>query len=146
MSLPFNIRADMTLSYFVIIFFNYFQGPHVLPFSVHCHLQKFISPQPWGSMWCATYHRKQHDVYYPFMGVVYACAFSFMSKYLYQSCGPKPMTRVDINDNNQSSNNLPLFHWWQHSCVPYHHDPNFSPPLTSMARGMASPPEFNGKR
>jgi hypothetical protein len=38
------------------------------------------------------------------MGVVYACAFSFMSKYLYQSCGPKPMTRVDINDNNQSSN------------------------------------------
>jgi ribonuclease HI len=39
------------------------------------------------------------------MGVVYACAFSFMSKYLYQSCGPKPMTRVDINDNNQSSNN-----------------------------------------
>jgi hypothetical protein len=31
-----------------------------------------------------------------------------MSKYLYQSCnktkGPKPMTRVDINDNNQSSN------------------------------------------
>jgi hypothetical protein len=42
------------------------------------------------------------------MGVVYACAFSFMSKYLYQSCGPKPMTRVDINDNNQSSNKLPL--------------------------------------
>jgi CBS domain containing-hemolysin-like protein len=39
------------------------------------------------------------------MGVVYACAFSFISKYLYQSCGPKPMTRVDINDNNQSSNN-----------------------------------------
>jgi hypothetical protein len=37
------------------------------------------------------------------MGVVYACALSFMSKYLYQSCGPKPMTRVDINDNNQSS-------------------------------------------
>jgi hypothetical protein len=40
------------------------------------------------------------------MGVLYACAFSFMSKYLYQSCGPKPMTRVDINDNNQSSNIL----------------------------------------
>jgi hypothetical protein len=38
------------------------------------------------------------------MGVVYACAFSFMSKYLYQYCGPKPMTRVDINENNQSSN------------------------------------------
>jgi hypothetical protein len=38
------------------------------------------------------------------MGVVSACAFSFMSKYLHQSCGPKPMTRVDINDNNQSSN------------------------------------------
>jgi hypothetical protein len=38
------------------------------------------------------------------MGVVSACALSFMSKYLHQSCGPKPMTRVDINDNNQSSN------------------------------------------
>jgi hypothetical protein len=38
------------------------------------------------------------------MGVVSACAFSFMSKYLHQSCGPKPMTRVDINDKNQSSN------------------------------------------
>jgi hypothetical protein len=43
------------------------------------------------------------------MGVVYACALSFMSKYLYQSCGPKPMTRVDINDNNQSSNILEIF-------------------------------------
>jgi hypothetical protein len=42
------------------------------------------------------------------MGVVSACALSFMSKYLHQSCGPKPMTRVDINDNNQSSNNPPL--------------------------------------
>jgi hypothetical protein len=42
------------------------------------------------------------------MGVVYACALSFISKYLYQSCGPKPMTRVDINDNNQSSNKLYL--------------------------------------
>jgi hypothetical protein len=43
------------------------------------------------------------------MGFVYACALSFMSKYLYQSCGPKPMTRVDINDNNQSSNNCGMF-------------------------------------
>jgi hypothetical protein len=40
------------------------------------------------------------------MGVVYACALSFISKYLYQSCSPKPMTRVDINDNNQSSNSM----------------------------------------
>jgi hypothetical protein len=38
------------------------------------------------------------------MVVVYAFALSFMSKYLYQYCSPKPMTRVDINDNNQSSN------------------------------------------
>jgi hypothetical protein len=52
------------------------------------------------------YHWKQHDVYYPSMGVVFACALSFMSKYLHQSCGPKPMTRVDINDNNQSSNTV----------------------------------------
>jgi hypothetical protein len=42
------------------------------------------------------------------MGVVSTCAFSFMSKYLHQSCGPKPMTRVDINDNNQSSNMDPI--------------------------------------
>jgi hypothetical protein len=42
------------------------------------------------------------------MGVVSACAFSFMSKYLHQSYGPKPMTRVDINDNNQSSNKIDI--------------------------------------
>jgi hypothetical protein len=35
MSLPFNIRANLTLSYFVIIFFNYLQGLHVLPSSIH---------------------------------------------------------------------------------------------------------------
>jgi hypothetical protein len=38
------------------------------------------------------------------MGVVSACALLFISKYLHHSCGPKPMTRIDINDNNQSSN------------------------------------------
>jgi len=38
------------------------------------------------------------------MGVVSSFSFSFMSKYLHQSSGPKPMTRVDINDNNQYSN------------------------------------------
>jgi hypothetical protein len=42
------------------------------------------------------------------MGVVFACALSIMSKYLHQSCGPKPMTRVDINENNQSSNKYNL--------------------------------------
>jgi hypothetical protein len=35
MSLHFNIRANLTLSYFVIIFFNYLQGLHVLPSSIH---------------------------------------------------------------------------------------------------------------
>jgi hypothetical protein len=35
MSLPFNIRVDLTLSYFVIMFFNYLQGLHVLPSSIH---------------------------------------------------------------------------------------------------------------
>ena len=35
MSLPFNIRANLTLSYFVILFFNYLQGLHVLPSSIH---------------------------------------------------------------------------------------------------------------
>jgi hypothetical protein len=39
------------------------------------------------------------------MVVVSTCALSFMSKYLHQSCSPKPMTRVDINDKNQSFNN-----------------------------------------
>jgi hypothetical protein len=34
-----------------------------------------------------------------------SCAISFMSKYLHQCCGPKPMTRFDINDNNQYSDN-----------------------------------------
>ena len=35
MSLPFNIKADLTISYFVILFFNYLQGLHVLPYSIH---------------------------------------------------------------------------------------------------------------
>jgi hypothetical protein len=35
MSLPFNVRADLTLSYFLILFFNYVQGLHVLPSSIH---------------------------------------------------------------------------------------------------------------
>ena len=35
MSLHFHIRADLTLSYFVILFFNYLQGLHVLPSSIH---------------------------------------------------------------------------------------------------------------
>jgi hypothetical protein len=35
MSLHFNIRADLTLSYFVIFFFNYLQDLHVLPSSIH---------------------------------------------------------------------------------------------------------------
>jgi hypothetical protein len=35
MSLPFNIRADLTLSYFVILLYNYLQGLHVLPSSIH---------------------------------------------------------------------------------------------------------------
>jgi hypothetical protein len=44
------------------------------------------------------------------MGVLSTYAFSFMSKYLQQYCGPKPMTRVDINDSNQYSNSsLSLF-------------------------------------
>ena len=35
MSLRFKIRSDLTLSYFVILFFNYLQGLHVLPSSIH---------------------------------------------------------------------------------------------------------------
>ena len=35
MSLPFKIKADLTLSYFVILFFNYIQGLHVLISSIH---------------------------------------------------------------------------------------------------------------
>jgi hypothetical protein len=106
MSLPFNIRADLTLSYFVIIFFNYFQGLHVLPFSIHFVIFKnsFLlnHEDP-----CDVPHTTGNNMMYTIHSwvFVYSCAFSFMSKYLYQSCGPKPMTRVDINDNNQSSNN-----------------------------------------
>ena len=50
------------------------------------------------------------------MGVVSACAFSFISKYLHQSCSPKPMTRVDINDNNQSSNKS-FLNWARKMCL-----------------------------
>ena len=34
MSLHFNISANLPLSYFVILFFNYLQGLHVLPSSI----------------------------------------------------------------------------------------------------------------
>ena len=34
MSLPFNIRVNLTLSYFLFLFFNYLQGLHVLPSSI----------------------------------------------------------------------------------------------------------------
>ena len=113
MSLPFNSRANLTLSYFVIIFFNYFQGLHVLPFSIHFVIFKnsfFLNHEDPCDMPHTAGNNMMYDVYYPFMGVVYACALSFMSKYLYQSCGRKPMIRVDINGNNQSSNNLPPCH------------------------------------
>ena len=52
------------------------------------------------------------------------------------------MTRVDINDNNQSSNNLPLCHWWQHSCCPYHHDPK----LYKRDEYPRRPPTFRNQR
>jgi len=35
MSLPFNIRYDLTLYDFVILFFNYLKGRPVLPSSIH---------------------------------------------------------------------------------------------------------------
>jgi len=35
MSIHFNIRANLTLCYFVILFFNYLQCLHVLPSSIH---------------------------------------------------------------------------------------------------------------
>jgi hypothetical protein len=107
MSLYFNIRANLALSYFVILFFNCLQGRPVFPSSIHFVIFKnsFLLN-----------HEDAHDVKHT-MGnnMMYTihpwvflstCALSFMSKYLHQSCGPKPMTRVDINDNNQSSNNF----------------------------------------
>jgi hypothetical protein len=110
MSLPFNIRADLTLSYFVILFFNYLQGLHVLPSSIHFvifknsfllnHEDPHDVPHTTGNNMMYTIH--------PWV-FVSTCALSFMSKYLHQSCGPKPMTRVDINDNNQSSNKVEVY-------------------------------------
>jgi hypothetical protein len=35
MSLPFNIRSVLKLSYFIILFFNYLQGRPGLPSSIH---------------------------------------------------------------------------------------------------------------
>jgi hypothetical protein len=110
MSLPFNIRADLTLSYFVILFFNYLQGLHVLPSSIHFVIFKnsFLlnHEDP-----CDVPHTTGNNMMYTIHSwVLYACALSFMSKYLYQSCGRKLMTRVNINDNNQSSNRNDLFY------------------------------------
>ena len=108
MSLPSNIRADLTLSYFVILFFNYLQGRPVLPSSIHFVIFKnsfLLNHEDPRDVTPTT--GKKHDVYYPFMGVVSLCALSFMSKYLHQYCDTKLMTVVDINDNNQSSNTYP---------------------------------------
>ena len=77
MSLPFNIRADMTISYFVILFFNYLQGLHVLPSSIHFVI--FKNSFLLNHVTCRI-PKKKHDVYYPSMGLVSTCAFSFMSK------------------------------------------------------------------
>ena len=53
MSLPFNIMADLTLSYFVILFFNYLQGLHALPSSIHFVIFKNSFPLN---------HEDPHDV------------------------------------------------------------------------------------
>jgi hypothetical protein len=115
MSLPFNIRADLTLSYFVIIFFNYFQGLHVLPFSIHFvifknsfllnHEDPCDVPHTTGNSMMYTIHSwvLYMHVHFP------SCPNTFINLAMtiinLPTC-PKPMTRVDINDNNQSSNML----------------------------------------
>jgi hypothetical protein len=146
MSLYFNIRANLALSYFVILFFNYLQGLHVLPSSIHFVIFKnsFLLnhenprdvPHTTGNNMMYTIHSW---VFYMHVHCP-SCPNTFINLAV-----QKPMTRVDINDNNQSSNNLPLCHWWQHSCSPYHQDPNFSPPFTLMEKFRAAPLEFNGK-
>jgi len=35
---------------------------------------------------------------------IYPYTLSFISKYLYQYYDPKPITKININNNNQSSN------------------------------------------
>jgi hypothetical protein len=107
MSLPFNIRADLTLSYFVILFFNYLQGLHVLPSSIHFVIFKnsfLLNHEDPRDVPHTTGNKMMYTIH-PWVLYLHV-TFSFMSKYLHQSCGPKPMTRVDINDNNQSSNTL----------------------------------------
>src|ERR1700678_4123542 len=103
----FNIRVDLTISYFVILFFNYLQGLHVLPSSIHFVIFKNSFLLNHEDPSDVPHTTKTTSCIYPSMGLVSTCVFFFMSKYLHQSCGPKPMTRVDINDNNQSSNNYP---------------------------------------
>ena len=82
MSLPFNIRAKLTLSYFVILFFNYLQGLHVLPSSIHFVIFKNSFLLNHEDPCDMSHTTRNNMMYYPFMGVAYACAFSFMSKYL----------------------------------------------------------------
>ena len=53
MPLPFNIRANLTLSYFIILFFNYLQGLHVLPSSIHFVIFKnsfLLNHEDWNDM------------------------------------------------------------------------------------------------
>jgi hypothetical protein len=110
MSLPFNIRADLTLSYFVILFFNYFQGLHVLPSSIHFVIFKnsFLLnhedprdvPHTTGNIMMYTIHSWVLYMHVHFLHVQIPLSILVQNT----KKDPKPMTRVDINDNNQSSN------------------------------------------
>ena len=102
MSLPFNIRSNLTLSYFVILFFNYLQGLHVqftLSSSKNSFLLNHEDP-------CDVPYTTGNNMMYTIHPWVLYLHVHFPScpKYLHQSCGPRPMTEVDINGNNQSSN------------------------------------------
>ena len=105
MSLPFNIRSDLTLSYFVIIFFNYLQGLHVLPYSIHFIIFKnsFLlnHEDP-----CGMPHTTDNNMMYTIHPWVlyFNVHFSSCPNTFINLAVQNPWLGVDINDNNLFSN------------------------------------------
>ena len=148
MSLPFNIRADLTLSYFVIFFFfNYLQGLHVLPSSIHFFIFKnsFILN-----------HEDPRDVPHTTGNNMMYTIHSWVL-YMHVHCPSCPNTFINLAVQNpwlgltsMTTTNIPTI-------SPFIIDGNtHAPPIITIPISLPlwhqwqrvgiSPPNFNGKR
>jgi hypothetical protein len=147
MSPPFNIRANLTLSYFVILLVNYLQGLHVLPSSIHFVIFKnsfLLNHEDPRDVPHTTRNNMMYNIH---LWVLYLHVHS-------PSC---PNTFINLAVQNQllgltsmTTTNLPTIFPFvidgNTHAPPIIMIPISVPPLTSMEKCRVSPPEFNGKR